>query len=183
MLKEKKSAGGSDTTQTQLKHFKLRVLSLLEYFLQRNSSKPLVLTVYSYLLQAFVNSYSEKFARKKSILKVQKWICHFCRVFWRKFKSWLLGLKQKRSNLWLRFVLSGFWRLYIVKIKAWVEQLIANLQGSTILSTELCKGGTQRFHEQKLQEQKYEMKNPEVKMWNIVEDLPCISLNRNGDFD
>ena len=108
MLKEKKSAGGSDTTQTQLKHFKLRVLSLLEYFLQRNSSKPLVLTVYSYLLQAFVNSYSRKFARKKSILKVQKWICHFCRVFWRKFKSWLLGLKQKRSNLWLRFMLSGF---------------------------------------------------------------------------
>ena len=71
----------------------------------------------------------------------------------------------------------------IVKIKSWVEQLIANLQGSTILSTELCNGGTQRFHEQKLQEQKYEMKNPEVKMWNIVEDLPCISLNRNGDFD
>lgn len=56
MLKEKKNAGGSDTAQTQLKHFKLRVLSLLEHFLQRNSSKPLVLTVYSYLLQAFVNS-------------------------------------------------------------------------------------------------------------------------------
>ena len=59
--------------------------------------------------------------------------------------------------------------------------MIANLQGSTILSAELCNGGTQRFHEQKLQEQRYEMKNPEVKMWNIVEDLPCISLNRNGE--
>lgn len=78
MLKEKKNAGGSDTTQTQLKHFKLRVLSLLEYFLQRNSSKPLVLTVYSYLLQAFVNSSliegNEQFADRISVI-IQRKIC------------------------------------------------------------------------------------------------------------
>lgn len=78
MLKEKKNAGGSDTTQTQLKQFKLRVLSLLEYFLQRNSSKPLVLTVYSYLLQAFVNSSlidgNEQFADRIGVI-IQRKIC------------------------------------------------------------------------------------------------------------
>lgn len=62
-----------------------------------------------------------------------------------------------------------------------MSRSIADLQGSTIGSAELCNGGTQRFHEQKLQEQRYEMKTPEVKVWNLVEDLPCISLNRNGE--
>lgn len=78
MLKEKKNAGGSDTAQTQLKNFKLRVLSLLEYYLQRNSSKPLVLTVYSYLLQAFVSSSSiegnEQFADRLGVI-IQRKIC------------------------------------------------------------------------------------------------------------
>lgn len=62
-----------------------------------------------------------------------------------------------------------------------MSRSIADLQGSTIGSAELCNGGAQRFHEQKLQEQRYEMKTPDVKVWNLLEDLPCISLNRNGE--
>uniref|UniRef100_A0A0D6QZH6 DNA polymerase V n=1 Tax=Araucaria cunninghamii TaxID=56994 RepID=A0A0D6QZH6_ARACU len=56
MFKEKKNAAGSDTAQSQLVHFKLRVLSLLEFYLQRNLNKPVVLTAFSYLLQAFLNA-------------------------------------------------------------------------------------------------------------------------------
>jgi len=41
-----------------------------------------------------------------------------------------------------------------------VSRSIADLQGSTIGSSELCNGGTQRFHEQKLQEQRLEASPP-----------------------
>ncbi|KAG8069689.1 hypothetical protein GUJ93_ZPchr0006g42538 [Zizania palustris] len=49
---------GSDTKQSQLMRFKLRVLTLLEIYLQRNTGKCLVLEVYSFLMQAFVKSHS-----------------------------------------------------------------------------------------------------------------------------
>ncbi|XP_059063372.1 uncharacterized protein LOC131044158 isoform X2 [Cryptomeria japonica] len=53
IVKDKSNAVGSDTAQSQLVNFKLRVLSLLEFYLQRNSNKPIVLTIFSCLLQAF----------------------------------------------------------------------------------------------------------------------------------
>jgi len=62
-----------------------------------------------------------------------------------------------------------------------MSKSIADLKGSTVVSAELCNGGTQRFHEQKLQEQTYDLKTPDVKVWNLIEDLPCVSLNRNGE--
>lgn len=62
-----------------------------------------------------------------------------------------------------------------------MSRSIADSKGSAVGSAELCNGGTQRFHEQKLQEQMYELKNPDVKVWNLIEDLPCVSLNRNGE--
>ncbi|XP_006646852.2 uncharacterized protein LOC102702348 [Oryza brachyantha] len=49
---------GSETKQSQLMRFKLRVLTLLEIYLQRNTGKNLVLDVYSFLMQAFVKSHS-----------------------------------------------------------------------------------------------------------------------------
>ncbi|KAG8058062.1 hypothetical protein GUJ93_ZPchr0002g25819 [Zizania palustris] len=49
---------GSETKQSQLMRFKLRVLTLLEIYLQRNTGKILVLEVYSFLMQAFVKSHS-----------------------------------------------------------------------------------------------------------------------------
>ncbi|XP_008811975.2 rDNA transcriptional regulator pol5-like [Phoenix dactylifera] len=57
IFKERKISG-SDSAQSQLTPFKLRVLSLLEIYLQKNPGKPQVLMVYSYLVQAFVNSHS-----------------------------------------------------------------------------------------------------------------------------
>lgn len=48
---------GSDTKQSQLMRFKLRVLTLLDIYLQRNPGKVLVLEVYSFLMQAFVKSH------------------------------------------------------------------------------------------------------------------------------
>ncbi|CAL9079455.1 unnamed protein product [Musa textilis] len=56
IFKERKISG-SDSAQSQLIPFKLRVLSLLEIYLQRNPGKPQVLMVYSYLAQAYVNSH------------------------------------------------------------------------------------------------------------------------------
>uniref|UniRef100_A0A7N0TMV7 DNA polymerase V n=1 Tax=Kalanchoe fedtschenkoi TaxID=63787 RepID=A0A7N0TMV7_KALFE len=56
IFREKRNqAGGGDSTQAQLNLFKLRVLSLLEIFLQQNTERPEVLTVYSHLAQAFVH--------------------------------------------------------------------------------------------------------------------------------
>ncbi|XP_077234059.1 DNA polymerase V family [Tasmannia lanceolata] len=55
IFKERKNSAGSETAQSQLVFFKLRVLSLLEIYLHRNPGKAQVLTVYSYLVQAFVN--------------------------------------------------------------------------------------------------------------------------------
>uniref|UniRef100_A0A0E0CF55 DNA polymerase V n=1 Tax=Oryza meridionalis TaxID=40149 RepID=A0A0E0CF55_9ORYZ len=49
---------GSETKQSQLMRFKLRVLTLLEIYLQRNTGNNLVLEVYSFLMQAFVKSHS-----------------------------------------------------------------------------------------------------------------------------
>ncbi|MQL80121.1 hypothetical protein Taro_012548 [Colocasia esculenta] len=60
LLKDRKNSSGNDTAQSQLMLFKLRVLSLLEIYLQRNPGKPQVLVVYSYLVQAFVNSHSSE---------------------------------------------------------------------------------------------------------------------------
>ncbi|RRT65690.1 hypothetical protein B296_00017342 [Ensete ventricosum] len=56
IFKERKISG-SDSAQSQLIPFKLRVLSLLEIYLQKNPGKPQVLMVYSYLAQAYVNSH------------------------------------------------------------------------------------------------------------------------------
>lgn len=59
---------GSETKQSQLMRFKLRVLTLLEIYLQRNPGKVLVLEVYSFLMQAFVKSHgassSEQFRQR-----------------------------------------------------------------------------------------------------------------------
>ncbi|OVA10779.1 DNA polymerase V [Macleaya cordata] len=56
IFKEKKNqAAGGETAHSQLVLFKLRVLSLLEIYLHEHPGKPQVVTVYSYLAQAFVN--------------------------------------------------------------------------------------------------------------------------------
>ncbi|GLT70330.1 hypothetical protein SLA2020_424240 [Shorea laevis] len=55
IFKEKKNQAGSETAQSQLIIFKLRILSLLEIYLHENRGKSQVLTVYSNLAQAFVN--------------------------------------------------------------------------------------------------------------------------------
>ncbi|KAL5700073.1 DNA-directed DNA polymerase [Ranunculus cassubicifolius] len=55
IFRERKNQAGVETTHAQLDLFKLRVLSLLEIYLQENPGKPQVLTVYSYLAKAFVN--------------------------------------------------------------------------------------------------------------------------------
>lgn len=61
LLKQKGAVGdkgeGKDA-QTQLQHFKFRVLSLVEYFFQKKSSSHLCLTALPHLLQAFVFSCS-----------------------------------------------------------------------------------------------------------------------------
>ncbi|CAK9270133.1 unnamed protein product [Sphagnum jensenii] len=58
MLKQRKAAvdGGSKDVQTQLLHFKFRVLSLLELFLQKHPGSPLALIAMPGLLQAFVGT-------------------------------------------------------------------------------------------------------------------------------
>ncbi|GJN18938.1 hypothetical protein PR202_gb06150 [Eleusine coracana subsp. coracana] len=48
---------GSETKQSQLMRFKLRVLTLLEIYLQRNSGNSQVVEVYSNLMRAFVKSH------------------------------------------------------------------------------------------------------------------------------
>ncbi|KAJ4716026.1 DNA polymerase V [Melia azedarach] len=58
IFKEKKNQAGSETAQSQLVLFKLRVLSLLEIYLHENPGKPQVLMVYSNLAQAFVNPHT-----------------------------------------------------------------------------------------------------------------------------
>ncbi|KAF3779787.1 DNA polymerase V [Nymphaea thermarum] len=62
IFKDRKNAAGSDTAQSQLVLFKLRVLSLLEIFLHKNAGKlesnPLVLVAYPYLVKTFVNAYA-----------------------------------------------------------------------------------------------------------------------------
>ncbi|GAV65086.1 LOW QUALITY PROTEIN: DNA_pol_phi domain-containing protein [Cephalotus follicularis] len=57
IFKERKNQAGSETAQSQLVQFKLRVLSLLEIYLHENPGKckPQVLTIFSNLAQAFVN--------------------------------------------------------------------------------------------------------------------------------
>ncbi|CAN6455380.1 unnamed protein product [Victoria cruziana] len=56
IFKDRKNTAGSDTAQSQLVLFKLRVLSLLEIFLHKNTGKPLVLVAYPYLVKAFINA-------------------------------------------------------------------------------------------------------------------------------
>ncbi|KAI3981357.1 hypothetical protein MKX01_001802 [Papaver californicum] len=59
IFKEKKNQlGGDKTAQSQLVSFKLRVLSLLEIYLHENPGNPRVVTVYSYLAEAFVSPHS-----------------------------------------------------------------------------------------------------------------------------
>ncbi|KAI8025671.1 rDNA transcriptional regulator pol5 [Camellia lanceoleosa] len=58
ILKERKNQAGGETAHSQLALFKLRVLSLLEIYLQENQEKPQVLKVYSNLAQAFVNPHT-----------------------------------------------------------------------------------------------------------------------------
>ncbi|WVZ77983.1 hypothetical protein U9M48_025769 [Paspalum notatum var. saurae] len=59
---------GSETKQSQLMRFKLRVLTLLDIYLQKNPGKIMVLEVYSFLMQAFVKSHgaaaSEQFRQR-----------------------------------------------------------------------------------------------------------------------
>ncbi|KAJ8768977.1 hypothetical protein K2173_023972 [Erythroxylum novogranatense] len=55
---ETKNQAGNETAQSQLVLFKLRVLSLLEIYLQEKPGDPQVLTVYSNLAQAFVNPHT-----------------------------------------------------------------------------------------------------------------------------
>ncbi|CAN1286885.1 Myb-binding protein 1A, partial [Linum perenne] len=55
IFKEKKNQTGSETAQSQLVLFKLRVLSLLEIYLHTNPGSSHVVTIYSYLAKAFVN--------------------------------------------------------------------------------------------------------------------------------
>lgn len=55
IFQERKNQAGGDTAHTQLVLFKLRVLSLLEIYLHENPGSSRVLTVYSNLVQAFVN--------------------------------------------------------------------------------------------------------------------------------
>lgn len=54
VLKHRKEANKT-STQTQLAHFKFRVLSLLEHFLQKHPSSSLVFVAVEGLLKAFVN--------------------------------------------------------------------------------------------------------------------------------
>ncbi|CAM6089353.1 unnamed protein product [Calypogeia fissa] len=61
ILKQRKQGGASGTddskdAQTQLMHFKFRVLALLDFFLQKHSGSLLVLTMLPSLLHVFVNS-------------------------------------------------------------------------------------------------------------------------------
>ncbi|KAK0588417.1 hypothetical protein LWI29_000672 [Acer saccharum] len=55
IFKEKKNQAGSETAQSQLVLFKLRVLSFLEIYLHENPGKPQVLMVYTNLARALVN--------------------------------------------------------------------------------------------------------------------------------
>ncbi|XP_021717215.1 myb-binding protein 1A-like protein [Chenopodium quinoa] len=55
IFQERKNQAGGDTAHAQLVLFKLRVLSLLEIYLHENPGSSRVLTVYSNLVQAFVN--------------------------------------------------------------------------------------------------------------------------------
>ncbi|KAL0559804.1 hypothetical protein IC582_000181 [Cucumis melo] len=59
IFKERKNQAGSDTAQSQLMLFKLRVLSLLEIYLHENPGKPHVLLVFSNLAQVLVNPHTE----------------------------------------------------------------------------------------------------------------------------
>ncbi|OEL18924.1 hypothetical protein BAE44_0020058 [Dichanthelium oligosanthes] len=65
---KEKNLPGSETKQSQLMRFKLRVLTLLDIYLQRNPGKTLVPEVYSFLMQAFVKSHgadgSEQFRQR-----------------------------------------------------------------------------------------------------------------------
>lgn len=57
MLKlRKEQPKGNKAVQTQLAHFKFRVLSLLEFFVQKHPSSPLLLVAVQGLLQAFINA-------------------------------------------------------------------------------------------------------------------------------
>ncbi|WCJ18168.1 DNA polymerase V family [Euphorbia peplus] len=58
IFREKKNQAGNDTAQSQLVLFKLRVLSLLEIYLQENPGKSEVVTVYSNLCRALVNPHT-----------------------------------------------------------------------------------------------------------------------------
>ncbi|XP_022952434.1 DNA polymerase V [Cucurbita moschata] len=58
IFKERKNQAGSETAQSQLMLFKLRVLSLLEIYLHENPGKPNVLLVLSNLAQALVNPHT-----------------------------------------------------------------------------------------------------------------------------
>ncbi|KAK3182701.1 hypothetical protein Dsin_029987 [Dipteronia sinensis] len=55
IFKEKKNQAGSETAQSQLVLFKLRVLSFLEIYLHENPGKPQVLMVFTNLARALVN--------------------------------------------------------------------------------------------------------------------------------
>lgn len=58
IFQERKNQAGGETSQSQLIHFKLRVLSLLEIYLHEHPERPQVLKVYSNLAQALVNPHT-----------------------------------------------------------------------------------------------------------------------------
>ncbi|XP_078169709.1 uncharacterized protein LOC144564074 [Carex rostrata] len=58
MFNEKRISGNDSAAQSQFLSFRFRVLSLLEIYLHKNPGKIQVLTVYSFLLQAYVKSHA-----------------------------------------------------------------------------------------------------------------------------
>ncbi|XP_050209796.1 uncharacterized protein LOC126660371 [Mercurialis annua] len=64
IFREKRNQAGSETAQSQLILFKLRVLSLLEIYLHENPGKPEVLTVYTNLARALVNPHTTEISEQ-----------------------------------------------------------------------------------------------------------------------
>ncbi|XP_043711070.1 rDNA transcriptional regulator pol5-like [Telopea speciosissima] len=94
IFKEKKNQAGGETAQSQLVLFKLRVLSLLEIYLHENPGKSQVLTVFSYLIQAFVNLHTTEGSEQ---LEQRIWGILQKKIF--KAKEYPKGEHIQQSNL------------------------------------------------------------------------------------
>ncbi|KAJ4964300.1 hypothetical protein NE237_024239 [Protea cynaroides] len=91
---EKKNQAGGETAQSQLVLFKLRVLSLLELYLHENPGKPQVFTVFSNLIQAFVNPHTTEGSEQ---LEQRIWGILQKKIF--KAKEYPKGEHIQQSNL------------------------------------------------------------------------------------